>query len=287
MNECSTSDHACYISAWPPFGLPVPHHRPLHLPPYPDFLLHMRYVYALFDISQCEPGGIFKLSQAQGEVPAGLETHVVVRFAPEQHGNFYRRLFCLIQDGPVLFIDMLGTAYDDQQRPAPLKQKHVDMFRLRPQKLKRMNPDHLLERIKASPDQQPPVGKQERLLEQEYKQQDPTRSGETVRSSIAAAKEHFKGFMQKSAEVTVSDETIDFGQASPYDLPPKKTVQITNRTSGRMTVVWQIPDSVDGDDELDWEVIPPAADVLPGQSTSFSVRLASITYYPYHRPTIH
>jgi cilia- and flagella-associated protein 65 len=38
-----------------------------------------------------------------------------------------------------------------------------------------------------------------------------------------------------------------------------------------MTVTWQIPDSYDGDDDRDWQVIPAVKEIGPGKSETFSV----------------
>ena len=51
----------------------------------------------------------------------------------------------------------------------------------------------------------------------------------------------------------------------------RKSVTIKNRSNAKMTVTWQIPDSYDGDDAKDWEVIPAVKEIGPGKSETFKV----------------
>ena len=76
--------------------------------------------------------GVFRLSQTYGSIAPYLSTEIVVAFRPPCFGNYYRRLYCRVRDSNPIFADLLGTAYDDKQRPFPLKEIHIDMFRLRP-----------------------------------------------------------------------------------------------------------------------------------------------------------
>ena len=58
---------------------------------------------------------------------------------PPSHwpGNYYRRIFCLIENQLPLFVDLLATSYLDpkghvvEQHPAPLRHAHIQAFRNR------------------------------------------------------------------------------------------------------------------------------------------------------------
>jgi hypothetical protein len=58
---------------------------------------------------QMEPGGVFKVSDVQGEVLGLLDKNVGFTFAPESAGNYYRRAFCLVRDTEPVFVDLIGT----------------------------------------------------------------------------------------------------------------------------------------------------------------------------------
>eukprot|EP01138_Halocafeteria_seosinensis_P014521 gb/GECG01014824.1/.p1 GENE.gb/GECG01014824.1/~~gb/GECG01014824.1/.p1 ORF type:complete len:2571 (+),score=263.34 gb/GECG01014824.1/:1-7713(+) len=83
--------------------------------------------------------GVFRLSKTHGSIPPYLSTEVIVAFRPGAFGNYYRRLYCKIRDSSPLYADLLGTAYDDKQRPFPMKETHIDIYRLRPPAVKRLS----------------------------------------------------------------------------------------------------------------------------------------------------
>jgi len=45
--------------------------------------------------------------------------------------TYYERVYCLIRNHCLLYVDLLGTCYDLLIRPIPLLQQHVDTFRKR------------------------------------------------------------------------------------------------------------------------------------------------------------
>ena len=51
-----------------------------------------------------------------------------------------RRVFCLIRDGEPVYMDFVATAYDDAQRPAPLKSTHIQAYRSRATSLRKLTP---------------------------------------------------------------------------------------------------------------------------------------------------
>lgn len=44
---------------------------------------------------------------------------------------YYERVYCLVRNHVLLFVDLIGTCYDLLIRPIPLLQTHVDAFRRR------------------------------------------------------------------------------------------------------------------------------------------------------------
>lgn len=53
----------------------------------------------------------------------------MVNFGPKRTGNYYERVFCIIKNHKVLFVDLMGTCFDILTKPIPLMQKHIDVFR--------------------------------------------------------------------------------------------------------------------------------------------------------------
>lgn len=54
---------------------------------------------------------------------------IIVTYYPPEVGNFYERVFCLIRNHSVLYVDLLGTCFDILTKPVPLMQRHVDAYR--------------------------------------------------------------------------------------------------------------------------------------------------------------
>ncbi|RHY40624.1 hypothetical protein DYB34_011655 [Aphanomyces astaci] len=77
------------------------------------------------------PCGVFGIDKVAGVVPPLLDMSITLTFCPENAGNFYRRLFILVQNHSTIYVDILGTGYDNEIRPSPFQQAHVDAYRLR------------------------------------------------------------------------------------------------------------------------------------------------------------
>ena len=43
--------------------------------------------------------------------------------------NYYERVFCVVRNHQVLYVDLLGTCFDVLTKPMPLMQRHVDIYR--------------------------------------------------------------------------------------------------------------------------------------------------------------
>ena len=54
---------------------------------------------------------------------------IIVNFSPKKTGNFYERVFCIVRNHKVLYVDLIGTCFDILTKPIPLMQRHIDVFR--------------------------------------------------------------------------------------------------------------------------------------------------------------
>lgn len=84
----------------------------------------------------------FGFSRTRGEIPpAGTEhpgeAHITLNFCPSLPTNYYRRVFCLLENQLPMVMDLMGTGYlvakgeVEEQRPAPLRHAHVQASRNR------------------------------------------------------------------------------------------------------------------------------------------------------------
>lgn len=72
---------------------------------------------------------MFSFSVTEGTVKGHSSQRIIITFSPQRTGNFYERIFCLIKNHKVLFVDLIGTCFDVLTKPVPLSQRHIDIYR--------------------------------------------------------------------------------------------------------------------------------------------------------------
>jgi hypothetical protein len=226
---------------------------------------------ALFDL-ECEDSGVFFFNETKGSVPALLYKSLVVVFRPPVAGNFWRRVPCLILDSSPVYVDLIGTAYDDKHRPNPLRQRHVDAFRLRPPPLRMLAPDRML----ALVDRGMHETDESRADEAEWAvTAQPTRSGDRSRAANALYHDYFRETDVPDRPVCLLADVVEFSAATRARPPPPQLVHIANRTGGKMTVQWIVPPSSTeagrASGARDFAVSPESCDLDAGSTAEFRV----------------
>ena len=238
---------------------------------------------------------IFKMVPRQGVIPAQMEAPVKISFSPTCPINYYRRVFVLIGDAPPLFLDVMGTAFVrakgevKEQRPAPLRHAHIQAYRNRcTAGVGDLNPDEkdaLLEKEGMS-DWFAQVGTEGTRAVSVAQLKNPlTRTGEASRIDVAPAHELFINDTEPYCRGVTMDVTdIDFG-FTPYQTSSQsQSVTLTNRTRGKLSVMWFIP-RLHGDYDSDatsaamcldlnspvFIVDPPISEIAPGASQKYKV----------------
>ena len=56
-------------------------------------------------------------------------SRIIITFNPVKTGNYYERVFCIVRNHKVLYVDLIGTCYDILTKPIPLSQRHIDSYR--------------------------------------------------------------------------------------------------------------------------------------------------------------
>lgn len=72
---------------------------------------------------------MFSFSKVEGQVAANSSTRIIITFTPTATTNFYERIFCMVRQHSVLYVDLMGTCFDILVKPITLMQRHVDIFR--------------------------------------------------------------------------------------------------------------------------------------------------------------
>ena len=76
-------------------------------------------------------GNVFQFNDTKGVLPKNSYVKIVVEFRPRNTVTYYERIYCLIRNHSLLYVDLMGTCYDLLIRPIPLLQQHIDTFRKR------------------------------------------------------------------------------------------------------------------------------------------------------------
>jgi hypothetical protein len=71
----------------------------------------------------------FSFSQTEGVIKPFSFARIIVTWQPPTIGNFYERVFCLVRNHKVLYVDMMGTCFDILTKPLPINQQHVNSHR--------------------------------------------------------------------------------------------------------------------------------------------------------------
>ncbi|KAJ0403998.1 hypothetical protein P43SY_001392 [Pythium insidiosum] len=222
-------------------------------------------------------GGVFEFDKVNGRIAAAAEVNVILSFAPTRVGNFYRRVFVLLQNQSPLAVDLLATGYDEKTRPSPFQLAHVDAYRLRsragigllsPDQLETYWQDHgddlflqgALRRAKALSSD----------LDQQQQQQLLTRSGEATFAAVETCHEYFINVNERANPILVANgEVLDFGNCSIVQFPSKKLLHVTNNTHGKVTCTWRVASA--SDDGTSFQVHPEAMDISAGATAEFRV----------------
>mmetsp|Transcript_15768 Transcript_15768/g.37278 ORF Transcript_15768/g.37278 Transcript_15768/m.37278 type:complete len:1920 (+) Transcript_15768:72-5831(+) len=244
-----------------------------------------------------DPNSAFQFSRKEGIIPAQSQVFVDLRFTPQDPINYYKRIFCLVQNQRPLYADVLGTSYDAKRRPAPFKQRHVDAYRQsrRPKTVAAPTPQIPVGRyLGASSSMSGAMSPEEMLDSLQF---DVTaETGLALESMPSAAdlqalagpppddrdvhgvseaeawEEFFLEMSDRSRPVYLGDEQLDFGSSSPFSLGETKSVSLTNNTNNKVSVVWMLPpdpNSPTGEPCL--KVFPSSQDIAAHTTANFRV----------------
>jgi len=72
---------------------------------------------------------MFSFSQTVCTLKPHSAQRIVIRFSPKRCGNYYERIFCVVRNHKVLYVDLMGASFDILTKPVPLMQRHIDVYR--------------------------------------------------------------------------------------------------------------------------------------------------------------
>lgn len=177
---------------------------------------------------------MFSFSQTVGTVKPHSSTRIVVNFAPRRTGNYYERVFCVVKNHKVLFVDLMGTCFDILTKPVPLMQKHVDVFRH-----KVTMGAHNKSQIKKISDSNASQSSLNEMIDYQYEIpiDDP--------SQVALHKEMLQSITASKRDLQLSCESVDFQFTHNGRISEPKAVTITNKYVHPVRIDWTLLDVMD------------------------------------------
>eukprot|EP00762_Andalucia_godoyi_P002164 ANDGO_02594.mRNA.1 hypothetical protein GUITHDRAFT_102279 len=204
-----------------------------------------------FSLDCYEESGSFLATPSSGVISPLSQVSVSFAFTPLVPVNFYRRVFVsFFGCADPLYVDLVGTSFDPENRPLPLLMKHVSAYRSRGSNVdKALLLPQQLEQLQGPKDE--PVFDNE--------------------SNVQAIDELF-GFAPTPVRVKTENGTcLSFGSVSRFSATSSsKSVTVESKADGKLQLTWVCPrDARSGRPVFD--VQPPQADLPPHGSVTFRV----------------
>jgi len=223
-----------------------------------------------------QPGCAFEFAVPFGSIPPRDKVHkgtatCTIRFRPTEAINYYRRVYCLINDhSTVLYVDLLGTGYceKEKKRPAPFTQRQVDLHWGRFNAgLGKATPDEIEAALEPSEEVEaasPGDFEESQMRETMFTTMN------TQRFDQPQPLQLWKDLFTPSSDAMVLPFSLDepelnFGQSMKMKGGDARPIHVRNNTSAKATAVWCCPTSGV------WDVQPRSADIKPFSSTPFKV----------------
>lgn len=212
--------------------------------------------------------GVFWLDRHMGVVPPNSFMVVTLFFGPMAPNNYHKQVSCIVKGAAApLSLSLLGSAYNDKQRPARLDQRHIDIFR-----------NMQLAGIREFPPPPERSEEQDDAEDETLEDEAALRSQEVATKPLSATASFLELMLptdSKLRDIAVSPGVLDFRSCSALTLSEKHTVTVTNRTSQKVTVSWMIPGETrlpcSPEDKGLFMVYPTTQDIKPRGTADFTV----------------
>lgn len=218
------------------------------------------------------------LDKAYGQIGAEAEKSLRVQFHPRRVGNFYSKLFCLVNDSVPACVEFLGTGYnpEDKQgnRPFPFTYKHVLVQQQRISRgIAHCSADKL---ARLNPGQSDSFT--DLCVEPAAPNNNTARSGCFTVNDLQTLAAFFHmpdkytpaATLAQRMPVVSSVENIDFGCCGAGETAVQREFHVQNNTEAKVSCVWSVSRSREVPPGV-FEVVPQATDISPNRTQRFTV----------------
>ncbi|CAD2214456.1 hypothetical protein AGDE_00013 [Angomonas deanei] len=234
-------------------------------------------VVAHYQVVCTSPGASFSVSPCAGAIPAKGSVVVKITFQPTLPMNYLRRLFLLVKDAEdALFVDVFGTAYNQDSRPLSFGLPQVEAFFLRLARgLGQRTPEELEQMANLVERDVTPGNEEEALTLNTWRDIEmETNAADTLDTAVT------KWGKKRRGRITLQ-ETLPFPPALlPFNVdnkpllfdvqhPQTQSVSVFNSTPSVAEAAWFVPNN------SPFVVLPQTQEVMPGETVHFQVSLRS------------
>ncbi|KAJ3087435.1 hypothetical protein HK102_011114 [Quaeritorhiza haematococci] len=228
-----------------------------------------------------EPAAAFRIDKLSGTVPPQSSIPMTIRFVPAEPINYYRRIYCLVEHEDAIYLDVLGSCYNDRRRPPSFTYQHLESYWRRakeglwtfgPEQLEEMLKAKLIRYVDGALSYAKPKTTTNAVVAtsggdpsicNEYffglvvparwtppqpsntsnsGDASPTaKTGVITTTASTSSSKPLVGPSGVPAPVTILDEYVDFGSCSRLRVIESRVVRIVNNTKGKVTAVWVVP----------------------------------------------
>jgi hypothetical protein len=223
-----------------------------------------------------DKNNMFSFSQTEGVVKPFSFARIIVTFVPPKTGNFYERIFCMVRNHQVLYVDLMGTCFDILTKPIPLMQRHVDANR---HKVimgahKKANAQNTSEEYAWDKTNTLNSGSNQVLMAEgadlEMPMDDP--------SQVVIHKEMIHNSTANTRDVQFNTDNVDFGFTDRGRISEGRTLSLTNKFSFPIVVNWHLLEVMDSKSgqmvKNPFRVNPACAEIPAGENRAFDAEFA-------------
>ena len=212
---------------------------------------------------------VFSFSKIEGTVNAKSQTRIIVTFTPQTTTNYYERVFCVVRNHSVLYVDLIGTCYDILTKPVPLMQRHVDIYRHKV--IMGIHNKSRGNKMLTDGTEAGSTSLEDELdLMHEIAIDDP--------NQVVIHKEMFLEQASENRDLKLREEYVDFGFTEYGRVSEQKQITMDNKFPFDIQVSWVLLKIINATTGLPIEnpfKVSPAQTVIPANSSfQFNVRFA-------------
>ena len=228
---------------------------------------------AVYEILCDSTTSVFKFSSTCGVLKVGESRQFTVTFHAPVPINFYRRVTILIAHHSPLVLDLLGTAFNVDNRPAAIKHEHLIRYMKNAELgLARYFPEQLQQWLAENKLTTDEIG----ALQVVDPSGIPHYSEQSHRNEVQSMEEYFEdGF---HTAVVSNSPYVSFDREWLYlslcdgSLSKPQTIHLTNHTYGKIIAHFAIVPK-DSQQKFPFVVEPMNLEVAAGRSAAFTVRM--------------